>query len=489
MATDFKRFNDLIARQLFGSEDAESENPERFKQYFIQNGAYEDLRAPLPLRIVTGHKGVGKSALLRRSYLDDVDNNILAVEIQPNDISGLMANTTGESFLEKIERWKNGINRIVADKAVSKILEGSFDVIRNETLSTIGRNVTSAVRRILTSLKSDIANTANLAIAENFLNNGIIRVYIDDVDRGWSASPNDISNISALINAVRDLCNSEHNFQCRIALRTDVYFLVRTSDESTDKIEQDIIRLQWTNDEILRMISRRIMTYFSIPEYNEFSSLSQARISKEILSKVMDPEFVGQGLWSRVPVSIPLMSLCRKRPRDLVKLLHGAAGIAGNAGRSVISSDDLEKSFESYSDERLQDLVNEFKSELPEIQSLLLKFKPSRVEKKASINYRYTTDQIISKLSNIRQQVPLQFTSRRPMSERALVSFLYKIDFIIARKDVDGAKTQWIYFDQRRFLANDAIDFGFQWEIHPAYRWAIQPNDIQSVISNLIDIS
>lgn len=482
------KFDDYTVRRIFGSEDAESEQPERLKEYFLVNGAYQDLLSPLPLRIIVGHKGVGKSALLKRAHLNDIESKILSVEIKPNDISELMVAPSGESFIQKIERWKTGISRIVAEKAVENLLEASYDQVAKGRVKTAAISATTLVRQTIEYLRPNINGALNQAIADSFLKDGLIRVYIDDVDRGWSASKSDISNISALLNAVRDLCNSDKNFQCRIALRTDVYFLVRTSDESTDKIEQDLIRLTWTNDEILRMISLRIITYFQIPLFNDLRELSQARISKEILSKVMDPIYNGRGLWAQVPVSVPLMSLCRKRPRDLVKLLHGAARTAGHDGRNVITTKDLEASFEIYSDERLQDLVNEFKSEMPEIKSLLLKFKPSKKQKQTAINYRYSTAQLLDKISNIRQQVRVSFTSGGIVTDNSILSFLYKIDFIIARIEKNG-KPQWAYFDQKRFLANEAIDFGYQWEVHPAYRWAIQPNDIQSIIDSLPDLS
>lgn len=482
------KFDDYTIRSIFGSEDAESENSARLKQYFLKNGAYEDLKSPLPLRIVVGHKGVGKSALLRMSYLEDIESKTLAVEIQPNDISELMISVQNESFIQKIERWKAGIRRIVAKKAIENLASEGADQFLNDkwlgSIKKIGNSLTQAIFE----LKPSISNAISISVAESFLRQGIIRVYIDDVDRGWSASRADIENISALINAVRDLCDQEDNFQCRIALRTDVYFLVRTSDESTDKIEQDIILLAWENDDILRLISLRIITYFDLPNLNDLSSLSQARISKEILSQVIDPIYEGRGLWEKVPVSVPLMSLCRKRPRDLVKLLHGAARIAGKEGRSKISSGDLTRSFELYSDERLQDLINEFKSELPEIQALLLKFKPTKQQRKASENFRFTTDQLITRIKNIKGQLRIEFRSGRFADELSILSFLYKIDFVIARQEVAG-KVKWTYFDQKRFLANSAVDFGFQWEIHPAYRWAIQPNDIQNVIDTLPDLS
>lgn len=57
-------FDDKQIRDLFGSEDAENESHDRFHEYFIKNRAYENLISDLPLRVVVGHKGVGKSALL-----------------------------------------------------------------------------------------------------------------------------------------------------------------------------------------------------------------------------------------------------------------------------------------------------------------------------------------------------------------------------------------------------------------------------------------
>ena len=55
----------------------------------------------------------------------------------------------------------------------------------------------------------------------------------------------DIEIISALLNAVRDISSEEKNIMFRISLRSDVYFFVRTSDESTDKISGNVIWLSW----------------------------------------------------------------------------------------------------------------------------------------------------------------------------------------------------------------------------------------------------
>lgn len=136
------KLDDLTIRRIFGSEDAESEEPDRVKEYFLVNGAYQDLITDLPLRIVTGHKGVGKSALLKRAYLEDVEKGILAVQIQPNDIAELMISNSSEAFIQKIERWKSGIKRIVAAKTVEKLIERGFDSVDSTRFKSIGLNAT-----------------------------------------------------------------------------------------------------------------------------------------------------------------------------------------------------------------------------------------------------------------------------------------------------------------------------------------------------------
>jgi hypothetical protein len=102
--------------------------------------------------------------------------------------------------------------------------------------------------------------------------------------------------------------------------------LVRTSDESTDKIERNVIWLKWSNDDILRIVAMRIQTYFDPAATQEkLRGVKQQYITDNILSKVIEPRFAGLGHWSDRQMHSVLLSLTRARPRDIVKLLHGAA--------------------------------------------------------------------------------------------------------------------------------------------------------------------
>lgn len=470
------KFDDHTIETIFGADDAENEDPTRFVAYFYYNRAYESLIADLPIRILVGHKGVGKSALLKRSFLSDSENKHPCYWLQSSDlnrIKGRAAST--KDFIARIEIWKREILQYLS----INLIEDTFGPAPTEVREEIENgSIQSIVKLIIRTLDESI-NRGCSATA--------INLYIDDIDRGWAAQAGDINNISALLNAMRDIAGMERRIRFRIGLRSDVYFLVRTSDESTDKIERNIIWLRWTNDEIIRMAAKRIETYFGQSPSNEaLANLQQQQISQSILSKVIDPIFRGLGHWSNRPIHTVLLSLTRSRPRDLVKLLQGAAKKAYTRGHEIISSEDLENSFQSYSQDRLQDIINEFRSELPDIEKLLLHMRPTKKQRRTAESYQFSTDQLSLKLQDILLHVPLRFTNGRYVTPRSLIQFLYKIDFITARRSGSNGIDRK-YFDESRFLANEIVEFGYDWEIHPAYRWALQPQDIQDVIDSLKD--
>ena len=375
-------FDDATIERLFGAEDAENEDAERFKEYFFFNRTYENLVADLPIRILVGHKGIGKSALLRRAYIDNEENSQLAVWIRPNDLVSHIQNTDGLEFNQLIENWKSGLLSAIANKALLRITENGNLGGNKSWLKSGATSVVEILAQTAREKLPTITDTVTKQIVREFLNNQEIFIYIDDIDRGWEASQANIKNISALLNALRDLAGDDRRLKFRLGLRTDVYYLVRTSDESTDKIQRHVIWLSWSNHEILTVIAKRIETFFgSDYDQDRIIKLNQTDISKNILSKVITPIFEGQGHWSRRPIHNVLLSLTRQRPRDLIKLLHGAARNAYKYDNKVITSGNLEATFEYYSAERLQDVINEFRSELPQIEQLLFGMRQTKRER------------------------------------------------------------------------------------------------------------
>ena len=479
------RFDDVTIERLIGAEDAENENDQRFKEYFFFNRTYENLVANLPIRVLVGHKGIGKSALLRRAYLYNEENSQLAVWIRPNDLVSHMGDVNETELNQLIENWKSGLLAAIVDKSISRLGQTNHSTERSKIIKSTTNAAIGMISEVVKRKFSNSSDAITRNLVENYLSDQKIYIYIDDIDRGWTASQSNIRNISALLNAIRDLAGSDTKLMFRIGLRSDVYYLVRTSDESTDKIERNVIWLSWTNHEILAVISRRIETYFgSDYDQERIVKMDQLDISNDILSKIITPKFQGRGHWSDRPIHNVLLSLTRKRPRDLVKLMHGAARNAYSNNHEIIDSVDLESTFESYSSERLQDTINEFRSELPNIEQLLFGMRPTRKTRKTSENFLYSTDRLVKKLMEIIDHSSLIYTNKKHISPKTLIQFLYKIDFIIARKDLDH-KIDRKYFDQNRFLANEFVDFGYNWEVHPAYRWALQPQDIWQILEQI----
>ena len=241
-------FSDVEIEKIFGADDAENETDGRFLEYFYVNRAYESLCSGLPIRILVGHKGVGKSALLKRAYLEQKKLKALPIWLRPNEItSSISLSANSADFNTRVEAWKLGILQYTANYLVNHYYGQKLIKTAPETKDA---NIVDLVRIVKRCREDTLSNKDALSTT----------IYIDDIDRGWSASKNDITNISALLNAIRDLASPAINsgIAFRIGLRSDVYYLVRTSDESTDKIERNVIWLQWSNDEILRVIAMRI---------------------------------------------------------------------------------------------------------------------------------------------------------------------------------------------------------------------------------------
>ncbi len=484
MRTQFKHFDDETIRKLFGTDTAEDEDPARLKEYFFRNKSYQNIRSSLPLRILVGHKGIGKSALLRMAHLEDQEEGVLSLWIQPNDL--ILTNSTKKTFLEKISGYKRLITRAIYHKSLESLGIKSESEVKI-TLQNAAKQIISAlIERVLSASGADAdAQTNNLR--KVFTKSREIRIYIDDIDRGWKATEDDINNISALVNAARDLTNEDQRLKIRIGLRSDAYYLYRTSDESTDKVESNVVRLSWTRHDVISVMALRVASFFGkVFDASALESLDQKELAKEIHPVIEERFSVGKGHWAGAPIHIVLLSLNRNRPRDLIKLLTAAARIAFQRDNVKILSSDLESVFADYSHGRITDLTLEFKSELPQIEKLLYNMKPSgKRQSEKDKRWLYSNDELINKIRNIKQSHQFSFRNGKPATERALAEFLYKIDFIIARDEDERGSPRWTHFDQNRMLQSQFVDFGYKWEVHPAYRWALQPKSVHEIMDQI----
>lgn len=473
-------FTDDSIHKLFGNEAAENESIARLREYYVKGDAFETMTGDSPLKILVGHKGIGKSALVTVALAEAGERHECAILVRPDDIYGVASEDKG--LLELIREWKEGLRDIIARKVI--------EVVGGQTgPAGIARSATRLLDVLVSSVKLESVgislDPARRAIAENFLKTHRVVVYLDDLDRGWEGRPFDIRRISALLNAARDMSSDNPGVLFRIALRTDVYYLVRTSDESTDKVEGSVVWYSWTHQEIMVLLIKRIETFFG-RSVDEAALLGQKqRHIAYLLDSVFAPRFSGQGHWANAPTYRVLMSLIRKRPRDLVKLCTSAARVAAKDKSSLILTKHLESVFEDYSQGRIQDSINEYRTELPDVGRLLGGMKPTKRTRRTKEAYFYDTGALLLKIRNIVEGGRFRFATGDEASDKDLASFLYKINFLIATKTLESGFIVRKYFEESRYLISNFADFGFAWEVHPAYRWALQPDSVWDIFKNL----
>ena len=468
-------FSEEQIRDMFGDLAAEDEKKDRFSAYFIKTDVYKKIHNFLPIRILVAHKGIGKSAVFRMSYFENLKNNVLCIWVKPDDILGIANAEDGTDPLEMIRQWKSGLEELLIKKVVL-----NFNISKdNDTINQISRNGLKLTERIGMIVKKvqDVVDVDAIkkSVADQYLKNHKIVIYVDDLDRAWNGSKQNIYRISALLNAVRDMCNESNELCFRISLRSDVYYLVRTADESTDKIDGNVLWLTWTEHELLALLVKRVQTYFDndIPE-RELLDMGQREMSA-YLDDIMAGTFEGAGKWNKRPIRYIFLSLIRRRPRDLINLCTLAARNANAEGRNLIVTEDWEEVFEQYSTSRLQDTINEHKYELPDIERLLLGMKPSHEMKKTEKPFVYDKDRLVRKIEGIMQKGKFYFANNKECTVDELIAFMYKINFLNARKDVAGGFIDRKYFEDNKYITSNSVDFGYDWEVHPAFRWALYP--------------
>lgn len=469
------KFTEECIQQIFGPEAAEDESIDRLRSYYFKNDVYEKIHNDLPLRILVGHKGIGKSATFKISFAENECKKRIVVWIKPDDIIELCQNNN--NLLQMIRDWKKGLSSIIFNKVLENVgiqQEASF----GEDLNRFGKIITRLSEIFKKQIDDKLStDTIKLDVIKSYLATNKIFVYIDDLDRGWSGHFEGIQRISALLNAARDLTNENPGLCFRISLRSDVYFLVRTSDESTDKIEGSVIWYSWTQHEILCMLAKRIQLYRGKPiSDKQLQKLPQFKIA-EYYTGIFEDVFEGRGKWNNVPTYKVLASMIRRRPRDLVKLCTMAARSAYEDDKQTITTYNWIDNFDRYSQERIQDTINEYKSELPDIERLLLGMKPSNRERQAGNQFIYTSEELLKKIEIIQGKEEFVFSKGTKATFQELAAFLYKINFLVARKRTDdNRKIDRKYFEEQKYLSNHFVDFGYQWEVHPAFRWALYPD-------------
>lgn len=450
----------------------------------------------IKLQIITGEKGTGKSALLKMAYIETSNTDIVPIWIRLDDLSELYSDILDSNNLYQLKTlWKRSISKLVIMNLAShmsfamgedykKALQWAYDT-GYTTRDFISRSakILKPMYEQYISLDTEADSCGEHHALQRMINNKKIRLFLDDFDLDWQGKASDVLKIKSLLLSLSDMTSDMNGLSVRIALRTDVYEMIR-NEEFSDKFESCLIKCKWNNQEIMKTLAKRICAYFDKP-FDEINTTDPKTLQYNIV-KYLNFIFVpcfdeSTRVWANAPTHRVIYSLIRRKPRDMVKLCHSIAEEAYRKQLTVIDSSCFLAILETYSQERLKDLVNEYVNQLPKLQDLLIRMAPTQKEfqNKAGKRYVYSTDELYVKIQNIQQNMNISIYQAKceklcPANFHQIAHFLYKIGFITGRKRNESGKIERAYYDELPFLLNANVgDRGYSWEIHPAYRGAL----------------
>lgn len=178
-------------------------------------------------------------------------------------------------------------------------------------------------------------------------------VLFDNLDKGWSShglAAEDIMILRCLIAAARkiqhEMQRDEHDFNCLVFVRNDVYQNLVEANSDYGKESRAV--LDWTDPDRLRELIRLRLIYNSLDANTTF---------EKIWSKICISHYKGEES-SQYLIDRSLM-----RPRNLIKLFAHCRGFAVGLGKSKIDEADFDKGLRAYS----LDLITEADQELTDI--------------------------------------------------------------------------------------------------------------------------
>ena len=496
MNTTYETFKKDNRLKLFGHEDAGKEDDSRLTSYYYKTLQYEDVMSDIKLQIITGEKGTGKSALLKMAYIETSNTDIVPIWIRLDDLSELYSDILDSNNLYQLKTlWKRSISKLVIMNLASHMsfamgedykeaLQWAYDT-GYTTRDFISRSakILKPMYEQYISLDTEADSCGEHHALQRMINNKKIRLFLDDFDLDWQGKASDVLKIKSLLLSLSDMTSDMNGLSVRIALRTDVYEMIR-NEEFSDKFESCLIKCKWNNQEIMKTLAKRICAYFDKP-FDEINTTDPKTLQYNIV-KYLNFIFVpcfdeSTRVWANAPTHRVIYSLIRRKPRDMVKLCHSIAEEAYRKQLTVIDSSCFLAILETYSQERLKDLVNEYVNQLPKLQDLLIRMAPTQKEfqNKAGKRYVYSTDELYVKIQNIQQNMNISIYQAKceklcPANFHQIAHFLYKIGFITGRKRNESGKIERAYYDELPFLLNANVgDRGYSWEIHPAYRGAL----------------
>lgn len=460
--------------------DDSAEKDPNLLHYFVQSTAFQRL-CNKQKSFVVGRKGSGKSAVRKKlEQVFSTENETHVVNLSPkfNSIRNILNDKDISSgFGQEIFFQHTWIRQILLDclclvghNAKGKYAKDSIEFARevsvqlNRTSKDLVENISDVLSKIKAkvgdlgefglALEKELRNIADVDALEHHFraiaNAGAkFVVLIDDLDLGWDNSDTANNLLLGLLSAVNYLSALTQNIYVCVFLREDVYEILITKTQHSDKY-RNIEKIRWDKSDLVSIINERIN--FNRGRFN-FPKIDYALYT-------VFPETIGTSNSDNW-----LYERTLGRPRELIQL---ARYYTESVDSDQPSDEALKQSEQSYSEWKLDDLCAEYSNQYPGLVNIFSYWKTKFFRSKYHLKKNEIDEMLLTVLSEVELNTPWFNDISNETDIPMLLQVLYEIgflgDFVLGGDG--GSKTVYSYHGRHEPRFEEI-------QIHPCFRRAV----------------
>jgi hypothetical protein len=476
-----------LAEIQWGDDSAEKDP--FLLEYFVTSDAFRRVRERTK-NIVVGRKGSGKSALrkkLEQEFRNDPDTFVVNLSPKYNAIRNVLndkdiVQTFGQEIFFQ-HTWLRQILLdclcVIGDHAKGKFAQESHEFARRISveLNRTSKDFVENIADILSKVKGKAGSLGDFgvqverelrSIAEvDALEYHVLRVaeggarfviLIDDLDLGWDNSHTANNMLLGLLAATSYLSGKTHNIFPCIFLREDVYSILVTRTQHSDKY-RNVERIRWERADLLNILDQRII--FNRKRYR--------------LGHNPFP------FWTVFPAAVGssntdnwLIERTLERPRELIQL---ARYYTESVDTETPDGNVLKESESSYSAWKLDDLCAEYSNQYPGLVTLFAYWKTKFFRRKYHLKRAEAEEMLLQIASEVEINQPWWNQIVEHTDIDVFLKVLYEIgflgDFVVGGEG--GSKTFYSFVERHEPRFEEV-------QIHPCFRRSV--NTVERIRSS-----
>lgn len=279
-------------------------------------------------------------------------------------------------------------------------------------------------------------------------------ILIDDLDLGWDNSITANNLLLGLLSTANYLTSISGNIYCCVFLREDVYSILISQTQHSDKY-RNIERIRWSKENLIKMLSERINYNWTISGLPKLEDPFHTVFPQTIGTNNTDNWLVNRTL---------------SRPRELLQFARFyTEKVSGTETNDSI----LKESEVAYSSWKLDDLCAEYSNQYPGLVNIFAYWKSEFYRHKYSLKNKEICDMLFKILTDVNVGTDWYVKIQSNVDYIGLLKVLYEIGFIgdFSLGGEGGSKTFYSYDEQRHEPRFDEV------QIHPCFRKAVNTVD------------